>query len=182
MKSNYNKQSIDEMLDEVADAYGMTIEEYLLSQLESVENEKAKQAEGMPEGILKELEYAAAARKADRESKRRKASENKISSETAAFRELFPEVNPDDIPDEVWEAVEGGESLAGAYAIYVCRKLAEEGKAEKANKDAASRAAAPAGKGETEPEYTREMVERMSDKEIAGNFGGILASLKKWKI
>lgn len=182
MKNSYSKQAIEDLLEEVAEVYGMTVEEYLSSQLKNADDERAKQREGMPEEILKELEYASAARKAERDSKRRKEADEKISGETAAFKELFPDVSPDEIPDEVWSAVENGESLTGAYAIYFCRKLISDSKAEKANKDAASRAAAPAGKGDTEPEYTREMVERMSNKEIAGNFGGILASMKKWKI
>lgn len=46
----------------------------------------------------------------------------------AAFVKEYPNINPKDIPENVWKAVRSGESLVSAYGRHEARQLKEENK------------------------------------------------------
>lgn len=128
------------MFSAFAQKAGMSVAEYARSvRLE------AKKAEGMsPEQAQSaiELEDREAAVQAA-EAKQKEAAEvqeagkAKLQRDIAAFSEAFPEAyakaqsDPAAIPQEVWDAVNGGKSLVAAYAGYVAAQAQREADAAK---------------------------------------------------
>jgi hypothetical protein len=55
-------------------------------------------------------------------------------------------------------------------------------RADAVNKGNLERSAPALGEGSTEPSFTREEVERMSQKDVKKNYKNILHSMKKWKL
>ncbi len=110
----------------------------------------AKQAEGMtPEQAQKVIELEdreAAVRAAENEQREaaqvQEAGAAKVQKDIAAFAEAFPEVyakaqtDPNAIPKEVWETVNGGKSLVAAYAAHVKEEADREVKAAQAREEA----------------------------------------------
>lgn len=117
--------------------------------------------------------------KKDRKAKK---AQDAVTKDVDEFRKLFPDVTPEDIPEEVWEKVAAGQTLAAAYAIYVCGAKAGGKKAVLVNEEN-TRRSAPAGKeADSEQTFTPEQVESMSDESVKKNFKNIIRSLKNWKI
>lgn len=117
--------------------------------------------------------------KADRKNKK---AQDAITKDVDEFRKLFPDVTPEDIPEEVWEKVAAGQPLAAAYAIYVCGAESKDRKAVQVNAEN-ERRSAPAGKdADAEQTFTPEQVESMSDESVKKNFKNIIRSIKNWKI
>ena len=52
----------------------------------------------------------------------------------AQFCRIYPGVDPKTIPQEVWEAVKGGDTLTNAYTMHENKRLAAELAAERQNK------------------------------------------------
>ena len=52
----------------------------------------------------------------------------------AQFCHIYPGVDPKTIPQEVWEAVKGGDTLTNAYTMHENKRLAAELAAERQNK------------------------------------------------
>ena len=46
------------------------------------------------------------------------SAKEKMKADIALLKELFPALSAEEIPDEVWESVKNGESLAASYALY----------------------------------------------------------------
>ena len=59
------------------------------------------------------------------------------------FRTLFPEVKGEDIPQEVWDRVEQGESLAASYALFAVKKYREEERIGRINEENQKKAPLP---------------------------------------
>ena len=109
----------------------------------------------------------------------------KIRADIAHFEELFPEVKPEEIPNEVWQAVEAGESLTGAYAVFFVETLRKKEAEEKENAAAEEehrRKAPPRVKdgGERESVFDPEKVKNMSREEVRRHYGEILEAMKQW--
>ena len=178
----------DEILDavyDIADARGIRIDEFIAQLQEDYAELPMKYADGeLPEEVLAELESAKAMRREMRDSKRKSEEDAKLREDVAAFRELFPEVKPEDIPEEVWAEVSEGMDLKHAYALYALTGKQSGGHAEQVNRENASRAegaVAAANDGSTEPSFTPEQVEKMSAKDVAKNYKSILQSFKNWR-
>lgn len=180
MKKINNEQILDRIYD-LADAKGMKINDFM-SMLEEDYGEKMPDTEGLPQEIADELNKARENKKAMRKQARMQKSEQEAAEDIKKFRELFPDVTAEDIPEEIWEAVANGESLVNAYALY---KITEENlnrHAEDVNGRNALMGAKAASDGSTEPVFTKEAVEKMSDRDVKKNYKGILKSMKNWKI
>lgn len=54
-----------------------------------------------------------------------KAERQRATGEIGQFAALFPGVGPAQVPQEVWQEVRAGRSLALAYALYRIRELEE---------------------------------------------------------
>ena len=105
----------------------------------------------------------------------------KMQQDIALFHSLFPEVKGEEIPAEVWERVEKGESLAASYALYILQKEKEEERIRKVNEENEKKAPPRIHRDGTEPEYfSPEAVKSMSRSEIKKHYDKILTSMEKW--
>lgn len=134
-------------------------------------------ADTLPSEIVDEILES---RKNKREEKSKIIEQEKLDEDIKLFRELFPNVNADAIPNEVWENVGSGMTLTAAYAIFqrkmdILGEHAENINAELANK-------APIGLPENDGDsfVSSGEVENMTPAEIKKNYKKILLSLKKW--
>ncbi|MEA4833345.1 MAG: hypothetical protein VB118_12120 [Oscillospiraceae bacterium] len=111
-----------------------------------------------------------------------KGAEERIRSDIVKLRELFPSLKNEDIPDEVWERVKNGESLAASYALYFIENIKSREKIrelnEKNNKNAPPRFISDGGE---ENYFSPETVKQMSPAAIRKNYDTILKSMDSWK-
>ena len=97
------------------------------------------------------------------------------------FRTLFPDVKGEEIPREVWDRVEEGESLAASYALYAVKKYREEERVKSINEANGKKAPPPVeGSGVEGDYFSPEAVKNMSRSEIRKNYNKILSSMEKW--
>jgi|GEM_PF-863193 len=179
-----NSMTNDKILDtiyDLASACDMRIDEFI-TLLQEQYGDPEFETEGLPENVVAELEHAKTLRKESRDTKRKAEAQTKQKEEIAAFRARFPDVHAEQIPDSVWEEVANGIDLPHAYAFYLVTEGKQSGHAEEVNRGNMERSAAAQSDGSTEPSFTREQVERMSQKDVAKNYKNILQSMKKWKL
>lgn len=104
----------------------------------------------------------------------------KSTSEKRAFRELFPDVNFDAIPDEVHEKAKELNSLLAAYALYHRRLEITRQKAEETKKENLLRTpGATTHDGGSDGTYSIDEIARMSPQEVKRNYNQIIKSLIK---
>lgn len=179
MKRINNEQILDRIYD-LADVRGMRIDDFM-AQLEEDYGEKLPSLDGLPEEIAEELNASREIKKEQRRQNRLQKSEAEASEEIKKFREIFPDVSAEDIPDSVWEEVANGASLPHAYALYKVSEDSLNRYAEDINDRNSRRGAKAASDGATEPVFTKELVEKMSGKDVKSNYKGILKAMKNWK-
>ena len=105
----------------------------------------------------------------------------RMREDIALFRRVFPDVTSQEIPQEVWERVEQGESLAASFALYTVQKEKEEARIRKVN--AENEASAPPRirhDGLDGDFFTPEMVKKMTPGEVRKNYKQILKSMDQW--
>lgn len=178
-----NSMTNDMILDTVYDlasACDMRIDEFV-ALLQEQYGDPSFETEGLPEEVVAELENAKALRKENRDAKRKSESQSKRAEEIADFCERFPDVRAEQIPDAVWQEVAAGTDLTHAYALYLVTEGKANGHADEVNRGNTERSAAAKTDGATEPSFSREEVERMSQKDVAKNYKNILHSMKRWK-
>ena len=107
--------------------------------------------------------------------------DGEAAKEIKKFRETFPDVKAEDIPDSVWEEVAGGVSLTHAYALYEAKKNRDEFEIRAINEKNASRGAFVSDDGATEEGFTKEQVEKMSGKDVKKNYKNIVKAMRKWR-
>ena len=162
------------LLCELAEQAGLDVRDYA----DQLYAERSLDGVGeLPDTIVEELLEA---RRSKREEKDRLSAQEKLEDDIKSFRELFPDVNADGIPSEVWEDVGNGMTLTAAYAVYQRRKEILGQNAEMINQEVTK--VAPIGLAEADGEtyVTSGEVENMSPSEVKKNYKKILLSLKKW--
>ena len=133
--------AILDTLRAAAEASGKSVQEYLTSIRTNLLVAQGISPETARERILREdaeqrlhsqqkAEEAAASRKRDAEQRQK--------DDIARFQKKYKDVDPKTIPQEVWEAVRGGELLTDAYGDYQRREL--ERQLREANEKLAIRA------------------------------------------
>lgn len=131
-----------------------------------------------------ERSEAAEAENADAEAMEEidaESPEEKMEADIALFHELFPDVKGDQIPAEVWESVEGGESLASAYALYTIRQMRQEERIRKVNEENEKKAPPRIRHDGSQGEYfSPEAVKAMSRGEVRKHYDAILRSMENW--
>ncbi len=110
----------------------------------------------------------------------KQAQTDKISAELGAFAEYFPEVELKSIPDEVWDEVKSGNSLASSYALYTHKTKRAEQIMQEQNEKNAYFSAGRVGKNTANEYFTPDDVKKMSGSEVKANYSKIIASMKKW--
>lgn len=122
-----NRQAV-EFLEAIARKNGMDIPGYLnevqkrelmrdgLSEAEAGRELQMRQREAQIQKDRAELE----ARQQAEQSAQKQAEEKegRIRSDIAGFMKAYPDIKPADIPKEVWDSVNKGESLVNAYARH----------------------------------------------------------------
>ncbi len=179
MKKINNEEILDRIYD-LADSMGMRINDFM-AKLEEDYGEKLPDLDGLPTEIAEELIGARANKKEQKRQERLRQSEADAEEEIKKFRELFPDVPAEDIPDEVWLEVENGTTLSAAYALYLISQENLNKYAEDVNDRNSRMGAKAVSDGSTEPVFTKELVEKMSDKDVKSNYKGILNAMKNWK-
>lgn len=110
-----------------------------------------------------------------------KALPRGFEEDVALFHDLFPDVKADDIPQEVWDRVESGESLAAAFSLYRMQQQKEEERIAKVNRENEEKAPPKIRHDGKEFTYfSPEAVKAMTQSEIKKNYDAILASMEKW--
>lgn len=109
-----------------------------------------------------------------------KKSQNRILSELGDFTAIFPEIPVEKIPEEVWESVKRGASLAASYALYEKRMAAEALRIARINAKNASKSPGAAGTDTKGEYFSPDDVRRMSRSEVHANYSKIKESMKKW--
>lgn len=179
MKRINNEQILDTIYD-LADSLGLRIDQFI----ERVEEEFGDQpinTAGLPQDVVNELNNARENKKNQRKKDRQKKNEAEMTQEIKKFREIFPDVSPEDIPETVWEDVQNGATLSHAYALHIASQDALNRYASGVNERNGKAGAYASSDGSTEPVFTKEQVEKMSNKDIKSNYKGILNAMKNWK-
>lgn len=135
---------------------------------------KKKKKDELPEEMLREeSEFS--------EETEALSPEEVMEEDIELFRTLFPEVKGEDIPQEVWDRVEKGESLAASYALFAVKQYREEERVKSINEENGKKAPPPIeGSGVEGDYFSPEAVKNMSRSEIRKNYNKILSSMEKW--
>ncbi len=146
----------------------------------TAENEGLPEAENLPGETPEENREDAAGELT--KLKRELEFKSNVQAEIKLLKDLFPKLDIDEIPDEIWEACENGKGIAAQYALYFIKKLKHEAKAQNVN-EKNSKSAPPrvVHDGGGEMFFTPEMVKRMSQNEVRKNYSAIMKSMEKWK-
>ena len=179
MKTINNEAVLDRIYD-LADANGMRIDRFL----ELVEEEFGTQqinTDGLPEEVITELENARLTAREHKRQLRTQRDNEEMAKDIARFREIFPDVAAEAIPDSVWEEVASGIPLAHAYALYEASDKRLNARAEGINARNGNISAMSVHSGATEPSFTKEQVEKMSGSDVRNNYKSILKAMKSWR-
>jgi hypothetical protein len=128
------------------------------------------------------LEAAKGYKNEQRTIKRKKQQESDMQADIKRFRELFPDTSAEEIPDSVWAEVENGIPLAHAFALYTVTQQSINALAEEVNRRNGNASAAATLESASEPVFTKEAVEKMSQKDIKSNYKNILKAMKSWRV
>lgn len=109
------------------------------------------------------------------------SDEDRMKEDIRTLRTLFPALTPEEIPEEVWQKVSEGESLAAAYALHFLKQLKEKERIEKHNLENEKKAL-PRLKSDraSEEYYSPETVRAMSPAEVRRHYAAILKSMDSW--
>lgn len=146
---------------------------------------KNHQEEEMLEEVLAEDSGKATAEEAAREPAEKADDAPSLprdfEQDIALFHQLFPEVKAEDIPQEVWDRVEKGESLAASFSLHQMQKQREAEHIDKVNRENEEKAPPKIRHDGKEFTYfSPEAVRAMSRSEVKKNYDAILASMEKW--
>lgn len=130
-----------EFLEELAAESRMTVSDLMDSTRAEVlaKKEGIDTASALRQIKLDRREKAIEAKKSQEEAKKRQAeeAEKQRSNQFLQFAKEYPDVDPKDIPKEVWDKFNEGVSLTAAYSTYENKKLREEVKSWKDKAEAA---------------------------------------------
>ena len=108
------------------------------------------------------------------------AQQEAIAKQLNEFSELFPDVSVRSIPDQVWDDVKQGNSLAAAYSVYERRITEAARRIESINAKNAQKSAGAVGKNMTQEFFSADDVRKMSPSEVRANYAKIRRSMEKW--
>ena len=107
-------------------------------------------------------------------------AQSRFLSELSEFQEYFPEVDIHLIPDEIWERVKGGSSLASSYALFLRSREIEKKKIGDFNEKNRRMSAGSLLRGEGEKYFSPSEVRKMTLAQVRSNYDDIVASMKHW--
>lgn len=147
---NLQNSKLEKYAKTKADELGITVDEYM-DRVEAYEKEQQKAQDearleefinnGVPEDIAKEViatgELRRQLQKEQNELKAQKEAERKEKEKNQEYEKFlsdFPDVNPEDIPKEVFEDAENS-TLSDAYMKWQIKELKKQLSVEKTNKE-----------------------------------------------
>ncbi len=174
-------ESINENIDKATDVDITESTEFESDSPQNKESQKVEEGAPDPELIISSLNEKISALESELNAYK-EASERQqfIAEQINEFNELFPEIAVRSLPDEVWESVKRGNSLAAAYSVYERRVAEAARKIELINQRNASAAAGAAGRSAPKEYFTADEVRKMSPAEVRANYAGIRRSMEKW--
>ncbi|MBO7273989.1 MAG: hypothetical protein J6V22_03955 [Clostridia bacterium] len=102
-----------------------------------------------------------------------------IDEQFAEFSALYPNTSIQSIPQEVWQSVKEGNSLAAAFALAQRRHALSLQKATDSNTNNRARSAGAVKNAES-VEFSPAEVRAMSSEEVRANLSKIMRSMQKW--
>lgn len=127
--------------------------------------------------LRKELDNLRSELRAREEMER---AQTRFLNEISEFEEYFPEVDLYSIPDEIWERVKNGSSLASSYALFLRRIDMEKKKVGDFNEKNRRMSAGSLMSGENERYFSPSEVKKMTPAQVRSNYDDIVASMKHW--
>lgn len=108
------------------------------------------------------------------------AEAEKVAAQIGDFYSAFPDVQLKSVPDDVWESVRNGNSLAASYALYMHKTSQNNARIKEQNEKNAFRSAGHIGNSAAGEYFTPDEVKKMSRSEVRANYSKIVESMKKW--
>ncbi len=105
---------------------------------------------------------------------------DRSSAQKKELRELFPDADPENLPDSVAEQYEKGVPLAAAYALYRHIQNIERERADEQSRKNAKLIPGELGSNAQNVYFTAEEVRAMSRDQVRMNFQSILDSMRHW--
>lgn len=183
-RQKYESDPSIQFVKRMADMYGLTPEQYIEAVRQQEEQAKLNELvqQNIPEELAKEILENRKFREETLAERRARQEEERQRKEFMDFFQNYPDVKPEEIPQEVWERNAQGVPLKYAYMEYEHKNLKDRlGKLEKNNSNSQSTAGSVTGQGAPEGAFfTREQVEKMSVAEVNRHWKAITESMKRW--
>ncbi|MBO5716362.1 MAG: hypothetical protein J6S23_08245 [Clostridia bacterium] len=152
-------------------------DENLMSEMEDVPEQEETSQDDELSKLQGEIEALRTELRAREETER---AQSRFLSEIAEFEQYFPEVDMHSIPDEIWEKVKNGSSLASSYALFLRRRDLEKKKVGDFNEKNRRMSAGSLMRGEGEKYFSPSEVKKMTPAQVRSNYDDIVASMKHW--
>lgn len=107
-------------------------------------------------------------------------SNKRMLRECEEFKEYFPDTELSAVPDEVWESVREGTSLAAAYALFARRTEMHKSRVEQINLKNQEMSAGSVRRGGDEKYYSPTEVKAMTPEQVRSNYAEIIESMRHW--
>ena len=104
----------------------------------------------------------------------------RMDEELSSFAQYFPEVRASEIPTEVWDSVKNGNSLSGAYALYLRRADLERKRIADFNEKNRKMSSGTIIAGQDEKYFSPSEVKKMTPAQVKANYDDIIRSLRHW--
>jgi hypothetical protein len=183
-KQKYESDPRIQFVQGLAEMYGLTPEQYIEAVKQQEEQAKldALIQQNIPQDVAQEILESRKFREQWEAEQAQKQQEELQRMEFMDFFQNYPDVKPEEIPQEVWERNTQGVPLKYAYMEYEHKNLKDRlGKLEKNNSNSQSTAGSVTGQGAPEGAFfTREQVEKMSVAEVNRHWKAITESMKRW--
>lgn len=105
---------------------------------------------------------------------------SRMKAEIGEFTEYFPEVKLDQIPEEVWEKVRSGASLAAQYALIKYRNEQASKRMLEVNQKNRKMSSGSVSGGEGDKYFSPSEVRKMSPTEVKKHYDDIIESMRHW--
>ena len=110
----------------------------------------------------------------------REQANSRMLNELTEFSEYFPDVDIHNIPNEVWEQVKNGTSIAAAFALNLRKMELEKKKVSDFNDKNRRMSAGSLLGGEGEKYYSPAEVKRMTPAQVKSHYDDIIESMRHW--
>lgn len=181
-RNKMTKEQVYNTLQDVADDASVSIDELVNAIVRQSQSRFEEAVSQMPEDSANYVRSAKEEKAAAREARRKADEESRLDGEVKRFRQLFPDVESQSIPENVWQDMNNGIPLSYAYALHLISETGNRGYADAVNAQNSDGALPPVNSCPDDGEISMEDVEAMSPEAVKKSFPQILRSLGKWKI